>query len=412
VTRARIGTPDAETCRIHEDRDVRPSAAMPPGPIRVAALIDTIQVSGPGRQLAALADHLAPAGVELLVVTFHRGDRPRAPYLDYLERAGVRYTLIPESHLLDVRLIPRLRRVLARWRPHIVQTHGYKPTALVYALRRTGATWPWIAFFHGATSENPKTKFYHWLDRRIMGCADNVVVMSRSHAADFSHLGGKVHVVYNAAIPLPPAAELRSPAPPLAAGFGGEIARPLVGVVGRLSPEKGVDLFLHACRELERRGRTVSAIVAGDGPERRNLTSLRDALGLQDSVHFVGLVGDLQPLYAELDVLVIPSRSEGLPNVLLEALRADVPVVATRVGAISEVLDSSMAGVLVPPCSPAALADGIAQALPLKVDLRSRAARRNVTERFSLESRCARHLELYHALLAREYRPLRARSGS
>jgi glycosyltransferase involved in cell wall biosynthesis len=375
------------------------------GPIRVAALMDTFHVSGPGRQLVALAGCLAPAGVELLVVTFHRVGRPRAPYVDYLERAGVRYVLLQERGRLDVRLIPRLRRVLARWAPDLVQTHGYRPTALAYALRRTGAKWPWIAFFHGATSENPKTRFYHWLDRRLMRCADKVVVMSRNDAASFSHLGGKVRVVYNAAITLPPPAEPRA-APALAAALARQTARPLIGVVGRLSPEKGVDIFLQACHALARRGLAISAIVAGEGPEWRNLTSLRDILGLQDRVHFVGATSDVQSLYAELDLLVIPSRSEGLPNVLFEALRADVPVVATRVGAIAEVLDSSMAGVLVPPCSPAALADAIARALPLKADTHSRAARREVTERFSLEFRVAQHLELYRTLFSTGTPPL------
>jgi glycosyltransferase involved in cell wall biosynthesis len=370
------------------------------GPLRVAALMDTCQVSGPGRQLTALAGWLASAGVELVVITFHRAGRPRAPYLDYLERAGVPYEVIQESGRLDVRLLPRLRRVLARWAPHIVQTHGYRPTALVYALRRAGATWPWIAFFHGATSENVKTRFYHWLDRRMLVRADKVVVMSRRHVAGFSHLGEKVRVVYNAAIPLPAEEAPRVP-PTLAAVLAGEIPRPLVGVVGRLSPEKGVDVFLAACRALVQRGVAFSAVVAGDGPQRRQLETQRDALGLRESVHFVGTVSALEPLYSHLDLLVIPSRSEGLPNVLLEALRADVPVVATRVGAIPEVLDSPLAGALVPPGAPDAMADAIERSLTVEKDGDASAARRAIAERFSLPRRLAAHLELYADVLER-----------
>jgi glycosyltransferase involved in cell wall biosynthesis len=368
--------------------------------LRVAALIDTCQVSGPGRQLAALAGCLAPAGVELLAVTFHRVGRPRAPYLDYLERAGVPYVVIPESGRLDLRLVPRLQRVLARWSPHIVQTHGYRPTALAYTLRRAGATWPWIAFFHGATSENVKTRFYHWLDRRLLGRADKVVLMSRNHVPGFAHLGGKVRVVYNAAIPLPAAEEPRAP-PTLAAVLAGAIAGPLIGVVGRLSPEKGVDVFLEACRALVHRGVAFSAVVAGDGPQRRQLEAQRDALGLRDQVHFVGTVSALEPLYSHLDLLVIPSRSEGLPNVLLEALRADVPVVATRVGAIPEVLDSPLAGVVIPPGAPDALADAIERSLTLEAGGEASAARRAVAERFSLPRRLAAHLALYADVLQR-----------
>jgi glycosyltransferase involved in cell wall biosynthesis len=376
------------------------SAAGAAGPIRVAALIDTIQVSGPGRQLAALAGCLAPAGVALLVVTFHRVGRPRALYLDYLERAGVRYTVVPEHGLLDLWLVPRLRRVLAGWAPHIVQTHSYKPTALAYALRRTGATWPWIAFFHGTTSENLKTRFYHWLDRRMMGDADKVVVMSRSHLVRFSHLDGKVRVVYNAAIPIPPAEERQLP-PMLSAVLAGKFARPLVGVVGRLSPEKGVDVFLQACAALVQRGLAFSAVVAGDGPQRRHLEALRDTLALRDRVHFLGTLSALEPLYSRLDLLVIPSRSEGLPNVLLEALCADVPIVATRVGAIPEVLDSPLAGAVVPPGAPDALADAIERSLTLEDGEAASAARRAIAERFSLARRATAHLELYADVLRR-----------
>src|SRR5206468_4146439 len=99
------------------------------------------------------------------------------------------------------------------------------------------------------------------------------------------------------------------------------------------------------------------------------------------------------------DLLVIASRSEGLPNVLLEALRAGVPVVATRVGAIPEVLDSPTAGILTPPNSFTALADAIAQALQLKRDPEAGDIRRMVANRFSLERRIAAHLALYHELL-------------
>src|SRR5947209_19192364 len=80
---------------------------------RVAAIIDAVQVSGPGRQLAALAKSLALVGVELLVVTFHRGARPRAPYLDHLDREGVRYALLEESGPFDPRLLTLVSRVLA-----------------------------------------------------------------------------------------------------------------------------------------------------------------------------------------------------------------------------------------------------------------------------------------------------------
>lgn len=375
-------------------------SAQPLGTVRVAALIDTVQVSGPGRQLAALARCLALAGVELRVVTFHRAGRDRSPYLDHLERNGVTYRVIPERGPWDLGLIPRLRHVLADWAPSIVQTHGYKPTALAYALRRTGGNWPWIAFFHGATSEDAKTRFYHWFDRRMMARADRVVTMSARDRAGFSHLGAKACLMYNAVIP-GPRAERLSPGATLEPNLAGESSRPVIGVVGRLSPEKGVDVFLRACRELANRNVPFSAIVAGDGPQRHDLEVLRDSLRLGDRVRLVGTLSAVEALYSHLDLLVIPSRSEGLPNVLLEGLHADVPVVATRVGAIPEVIDSPLAGTLVAPNAPSALADAIQHSLAPHDDHDAKVARRTIAQRFSLERRAMEHLKLYAEVLQR-----------
>ncbi|HKC90598.1 MAG TPA: glycosyltransferase family 4 protein [Candidatus Limnocylindria bacterium] len=394
--------PPRREARLSDSRGLQsadsPESAHGRRAIRVAALIDARQVSGPGRQLAALAGCLASKGVEMLIVTFHRVGRTRAPFVDYLERAGVQHTVIPESGPLDWRLILRLRRVLVHWRPDIVQTHGYKPTVLAYALRRSGARWPWIAFFHGATYENAKVRLYNWLDDRLLPGADRVIVMSRRHLDRLARLRGKTRVVHNAAIALPEA-ELGSKALPTFDTSLAGARRPRIGVVGRLSPEKGVDVFLRACRELTQRGVAFSAIVAGDGPERGELQTLRDELGLRECVDFVGATSAVQSLYASLELLVIPSRSEGLPNVLLEALRADLPVVGTDVGAIPEVLDSPLAGTVVPSESPAALADAIIRALPLKDETAARSARRAVVERFSIERRASEHLSLYGDVL-------------
>jgi glycosyltransferase involved in cell wall biosynthesis len=366
--------------------------------IRIAALTDTAQVSGPGRQLAALASSL-PEFVELRVITFRRAGRPTPPYVALLERAGVPYTVLPESGPLDARLVFRLRDTLERFAPTVVQTHGYKTSALAFALRRTGATWPWVAFSHGETSENLKVRCYNWLERRVLGSADRVVVMSRQHRERLSHLGSKVSVVHNAVIPLSPLPEAQHRAADPLAVLPAGWSRPLLGVVGRLSPEKGLDVFLNACRELVTRGLTFTAIVAGDGPERRALEGLCASLGLKERVHFAGTIDAVASLYAELDVLVIPSRSEGLPNVLLEALRADVPVVASQVGAIPDVLGSSAAGILIPPGSSTTLADAIALAVETKDNPEARDARRDITERFSLERRVGTHVSLYRDLL-------------
>jgi glycosyltransferase involved in cell wall biosynthesis len=360
--------------------------------------MDTAILSGPGRQLTEVARALKDTGVELTVVTFQRRGRPASPFPEHLAKAGVACEVLPESGATDVSLISRLRAVIDRLDPHVLQTHSYKPAALVAALQVIGRRRPWIAFFHGVTHEDRKVRVYNWLDRRLVARADRVVVMSQAQLAGFSHLGDRVRLVHNAVL----TAAVRD-------GAGERLSlpespRPVLGVIGRLSAEKGIDVLLRAVRVLHDRGLQPSLLIAGDGPEREPLIKLRDDLKLTDSVRFLGAVHPIAALYPHLDVVVLSSRTEGLPNVLLEALAADRAVVATRVGAIPEVLAETDAGELVAPDSVNELADGIARALSRLDDQRARDARRRAVDAFSLERRAQAHVAIYRELVSRSSR--------
>lgn len=389
----------------------QPTGSKTDPPLRVAAVIDALTVSGPARQLAAVAQYLAPHGIEICVVTFLRHGRREAPFVDFMRSSGVSVTVLPDAGPADVALIWRVRRALAEYRPDVVQTHGYRPTAIAFALKRLGASWPWLAFFHGETFENRKVRFYNWLDRQLLPSADKLVVMSDAQRQRFAALQSRVSVVHNAAIPVieDPSAVERARAT-LSACRGG---RPVLGIVGRLSPEKGVDVLLDAAAMLVRRGMDFTVIVAGDGPERTRLESHRARLGLDERVRFVGALDAVSPVYEALDLLVIPSLSEGLPNVLLEALRFGVPVVATTVGAIPEVVGSSRAAVLVPPGSAESLADGIVRALDGRADPEAVRDRKAAADRLSLEARGNALARLYGELSpACRVTDVRAQSGA
>jgi glycosyltransferase involved in cell wall biosynthesis len=371
-------------------------------PKRIAALVPPEAVpgtvSGPVRQLTALARALQDAGTECLVVAFHRSGGAPSAFAAHLKEAGVPHCVVPDRGPLDWRLVSTVDAILRRWRPSIVQTHGYKATAVAYSLRRLGggAPWRWIGFFHGSTTEPLRARFYHWLDRRLLGSAEQVVVMSHLQAREFAHCSGRVRVIYNAALARPPVARPseRDDLAPLA-----DLPRPILGVVGRLSQEKGVDLFLEACAILTGRGIAFSALIAGDGPGRARLEAQCAGLGLESRVRFMGHVHDVDALYRIIDLLVLPSRSEGLPNTLLEAMQADVSVVATTVGAVPEVVGTSPAARLVAPGSVAALVDAIEQAVTQGDPPQAATARHEALSRFSLERRVDAHVQLYRDLL-------------
>ena len=363
---------------------------------RIAAIIPAEAVSGPGRQLAALAAQLERAGWPVRVFVLWRTGNQRPPYAAFLAQRGIDHELVADNGPLDTGVVARLRERLDLWQPDIVQTHGYKATAAALAMRRR-ASWRWVGCYHGVTAESRRAVAYHWLDRIMLSRADAIIVMSGQQASLFPPRHA-VRVIHNAVVPIEASPEVERVAVIDALR---PLPRPLLAFVGRLSHEKGADVLLDALARLRTRGFPGGLAIAGSGPEAAALAALARTSGLDSAVKFLGDVSAVDALYAAVDVVVLPSRSEGLPNVLLEALHAGRPVVATRVGAVPDVLAEPRAGVVVPPGDADALADAVEQVVRQIGDPAAGAARQMVVRAFSVERRAARHLDVYRALLSR-----------
>jgi len=175
---------------------------------------------------------------------------------------------------------------------------------------------------------------------------------------------------------------------------------PLVGCVARLEKVKGVADFVDATPAVAAEVPSARFVVAGSGSQADSLAARREP-GLADSFAFLGHVPFVEPLLAALDVLVLPSHSEALGLVLLEAGALGVPVVATAVGGVPEVVEDGVTGLLVPPCDPAALARAVTQLLrdPERARAMGEAARERVEREFTLECTVAGHLAVYESLL-------------
>ncbi|WP_288117930.1 glycosyltransferase family 4 protein [Thiomonas sp.] len=185
----------------------------------------------------------------------------------------------------------------------------------------------------------------------------------------------------------------------------GETAGTLrVVFVGRHVAVKALDVLLQAWATV-RRPAGAQLVLAGDGPERARLMTLAETLGLADSVEFPGLVHDVPALLATAAAYVQPSHQEGLPNAVLEAMAAGLPVAATRISGHEDIIVEGDTGLLVPPGDPAALA-GALQRLLDDAALREHLGRRGaayVATHFAIPVVLARLLELY----ARPHSPVR-----
>jgi glycosyltransferase involved in cell wall biosynthesis len=177
---------------------------------------------------------------------------------------------------------------------------------------------------------------------------------------------------------------------------------PLVGFVGRLTKVKNPGLFVEAARLVLARAPEARFCLVGDGELRPEVERQIAALGLADRVRLAGWQRDMPSVYADLDVLTLTSLNEGTPATAIEALAAEVPVVATAVGGVADVVEDGLSGLLVPSGDATALATSISALLsdPGRGQDLARAGQRDVLARFGLERLVSDTESLYQALLA------------
>jgi glycosyltransferase involved in cell wall biosynthesis len=235
--------------------------------------------------------------------------------------------------------------------------------------------------------------------------ATAVVANSRATAARFdkdAHARKKLRVIYNGVEAGQFAPGLSQPAGRRI--FGIPEGRPLVVFAGRLEHGKGPDLFIEAAALVHRTLPQAYFLLAGVGPMRDALLARVEEKGLP--AVFVGKQADLKGVLGVADVLVVPSRQEAFGRVLIEAMAAEVPIVATQVGGIPEVCQDGQTGLLVPPEDPGALAAAVLETLhnAVATNCRVRAAAETVRSRFSLKEHTAHVCELYESLLPTDVR--------
>ena len=366
--------------------------------VRILVLMDSVSVSGPVRQLGAVIRPLAAMGFDLHCVIFQR--LGKAPNLssEFLRSMGATVTTLTDSRAFDPGLIWRLEALIDECRPDVIETHGYRPSVLLAMLRLTKRIdRAWIGYFHGRTAESLSVKLYDKLDHLCLRFADLVVVMSELQRREKAGYSAEVRVLYNAAIEESSTAATSADLAQLLAAY----EQPFVGVVGRLSPEKGVDVLLSAWRSLVRAGHGGTLLVAGDGPERLRYEAYVLREGIAGRVVFLGHLNGTRNLYPLIKILVIPSRSEGLPNVFIEALRAGIQVVSTSVGALPELVGDTHAANLVPIDDVGALSTAVAAALSPEIPPRWASDARLLLDRLSLSSRVTAITETYKDVMRR-----------
>jgi glycosyltransferase involved in cell wall biosynthesis len=333
------------------------------------------------------------------IATFAHAGRPNPALYEAACSADLHAELLPCKGQIDFKVPGALRDLAARVCADVIHAHGYKADIYTYAAFRGRQVRPaLVSTCHTWYDNDIAVRAYGAADRWVLRHFDEVVSVSAEVLKRLLDAGvppDRLHIVRNG-IQVGP--DLRGT---LTSATEAESLR--VGLVGRLAPEKGVDVFLRAASLVSKKGSGVKFAVAGEGPDRAALHALLVELGLQDHVELRGQVRDMEEFYSSLDLLVSSSRQEGLPMALLEGMATGLAVVATQVGEVPKVVQDGITGILVPPDAPEQLACAI-ESFVGDAEKRSRfgqAGRRRVLEEFSAARMTAEYKEIYNRALAR-----------
>ena len=342
------------------------------------------------------------------LATFHRGpgsNGSQNQFVEAVRAAGLKIKVIPESFRFDPRVISELRELVLDYAPDIILTHQVKSHFLI-KLSRLSQRHKWVAFHHGYTAPDRKTRAYNYLDRWSLPSAARVITVCQSFAKDLTDAGvpaEQISVQHNSIRPPSPVSSQDVQALKRRFSIGEDVR--VVLAVGRLSQEKGHHDLISAFARLRdaHSHLVVKLVIVGDGPERASLEAAVNALGLSEQVIFTGHINNVREFYAAADLLALPSYSEGSPNVLLEAMATGVPVVATTVGGVPEIVEDGKSALLVSAGDAPAMAAAMADLLTDKELARRLAANASalVATRYTPESYVNSLLAIYRSVISK-----------
>ena len=370
-----------------------------PTALRVLVFFATNNLSGPGKGLLQLIENTDPTAANFTVCNFRHPEQETFEFLEVFKARGVDIRLIMQRWALDPLMLKQALEIARVGNYDIVQSHGYKTHILAWFVAMK-CNLPWVAISHGWTSENLKIRIYNWIERLMIKLPDSVIGVSPHLCSEAEEIrqGGRSRMILNAI-------DSRSdsigvPREKLRKQLGVARDEYLLGVFGRLSFEKGQDIFIDAIQKMKHRDR-VKAVILGEGNAYERLAEQAAKSGIEKRVLFQGYQPNIIDYYAAIDTYILPSRSEGLPNVVLEAQLHGCPVVAFDVGGVKELICDGTTGYLVPCEDATALAAKIDWAFENLSELRkvANAARESLFPKFSVENRCNEFVDEYNWLV-------------
>lgn len=331
---------------------------------------------------------------------FSNSSNPNLQLHEAALREGIESHLIPCSGQFDRTVMARIRELVASTGADVVHAHGYKADVYVYFALR-GTKTPFVSTCHNWIKSDALVSLYGIIDRFVLRSYAGVIAVSDEVKGRLLKAGvrpEKIHSIRNG-IDLRP---FVGATPSLRVVARDQADVITMGWVGRLSSEKGADVFLRAAARVLAEYPSTKFIMTGDGPDLAILNALMDELNIRDSVAMVGRREDMPAVYASLDIMVSSSRQEGLPMAILEAMASGLPLVATAVGDVPVAVLDGITGILVPAENVELLAAAMVKLIqdPALRERLGGAARKLIEEEFSAERMATDYLRVYEGVAA------------
>jgi glycosyltransferase involved in cell wall biosynthesis len=390
-------------------------------PLRIAIVIARLNVGGPATHVIELAAGLPRERFAVRLFAGREGHGEAG--MHYLaEEKGIRPETIVElsPHLgpSDALAFLRLQRIFHEWKPDVVHTHTAKAGAVGRAAARCAGVPVVVHTFHGHVLRGyfspPVEAFFRLIERTLSRFTDRIVTLSPALKADLEAMGiapsKKIEVV-PLGMDLDALRACSARRGELRAELGLQPEEPLIGIVGRLVPIKNHRLFLEAARSMVDSGSSARFVIVGDGELHDSLQQYASRLGIAERVRFLGWRKDMVPVYAALDLLALTSDNEGTPVVVIEAMAAGIPVVATAVGGVPDVVRDGITGRLVGMGDSEALSRAWRSVFtePQRTRELRDAARRDVESQFGRERMLSAMAGLYERLTVKKLNAARSR---
>ena len=375
---------------------------MSDSPMVLHTRVVTRTGGGPEKTILNGPRLLIPFGYNVLCAYMHP---PRDPGFEELrqkaEACGAPLVGIEDRGPWDLRVVWRLLRICREHRVVIWHGHDYKSNAIGLLLRRF---WPMrlVSTVHGWVDRKARMPWYERIDKLCLRRYERVICVSEDlwETCIACGVAAERCVVIQNAIDTAQYTR-RTSTRRAKQSLGLEPERLLIGAVGRLADEKNLVGLIRTVARLVDEGIDAELVIVGEGPQRGHLESLIAELGRQDRIHLLGYRADTIDLYQAMDVFALSSLREGFPNVLLEAMAMEVPVVATRVAGVPRLVQHGENGLLVDANNLEQL-KGALKGLLADPDLRVRlaaAGRRTIEQSYSFEVRMAKVRAVYDQLL-------------